>query len=72
MEWYYEPSTAPGTFLGGVWGIASTDFIAQGDYDGDGKTDFAVYRANSDPTQNFYLVRKSNDGAHCSHMSGGL
>ena len=72
MNWFYEPSSAQGTFLGGTWGVANTDFIAQGDYDGDGKTDFAVYRTNSDPTQNFYLVRKSSDGALLSHEWGAL
>jgi hypothetical protein len=70
LEWYYEPSTAPGTFLGGVWGTVATDFITQGDYDGDGKTDFAVWRTNSDPTQNFFLVRKSSDGSLLSHEWG--
>ena len=70
LEWYYEPSTAPGTFLGGAWGTAATDFITQGDYDGDGKTDFAVWRTNPDPTQNFFLVRKSSDGALLSHEWG--
>jgi hypothetical protein len=44
------------------WGI-SGDFICQGDYDGDGKTDVAVWRANVDPTQNFFYVRRSSDGA---------
>jgi hypothetical protein len=63
LEWYYEPSTAPGTFLGGTWGLNASDITAQGDYDGDGKTDFAVWRRNVDPTQNFFLVRKSSDGA---------
>jgi hypothetical protein len=63
LEWYYEPSSALGTFLGGQWGTTATDFITQGDYDGDGKTDFAVWRTSPDPTQNFFLVRKSSDGA---------
>jgi hypothetical protein len=62
-EWYYEPSTALGTFLGGRWGTVATDLPTQGDYDGDGKTDFAVWRSNPDATQNFFLVRKSTDGA---------
>jgi hypothetical protein len=63
LEWYYEPSTAPGTFLGGPWGTTATDFITQGDYDGDGKTDFAVWRTDPDPAQNFFLVRRSSDGS---------
>lgn len=69
-QWFYEPSTALGTFLGGPWGTAATDFITQGDYDGDGKTDFAVWRTNPDPTQNFFLVRKSTDGSLLFHEWG--
>jgi hypothetical protein len=44
------------------WGI-SGDFICQGDYDGDGKTDIAVWRSNVDPTMNYFYVRRSSDGA---------
>ena len=44
------------------WGI-SGDFICQGDYDGDGKTDIAVWRSNVDPLQNFFYVRQSSNGA---------
>lgn len=62
-QWFYEPSTALGTYVGAPWGVSATDFITQGDYDGDGKTDFAVFRTNGNPAQNFFLVRKSSDGA---------
>lgn len=44
------------------WGIPG-DFIAQGDYDGDGITDFGVWRSNADPSQNFFYVRRSSTGA---------
>ncbi len=44
------------------WGIPG-DFICQGDYDGDGKTDIAVWRSNADPLQNFFFVRRSSDSA---------
>ena len=43
------------------WGI-SGDFITPGDYDGDGKTDIAIWRSNVDPTLNFFYVRRSSDG----------
>lgn len=43
------------------WGI-SGDFICQGDYDGDGKTDVAIWRSNVDPTMNFFYARRSSDG----------
>lgn len=61
--WNYEPSGALDTIVSLTWGLSATDFPVQGDYDGDGKTDLAVWRPNVDPTQNFFLVRKSTDGA---------
>ncbi len=42
------------------WGIPG-DYITQGDFDGDGTTDIAVWRPNADPAQNFFYVRKSSD-----------
>ncbi len=42
------------------WGIAG-DERAPGDYDGDGKTDIAIWRPNSDPNMNFFYVRRSSD-----------
>ncbi len=38
----------------------SGDVRAPGDYDGDGKQDIAIWRANADPTQNFFWIRQSN------------
>ncbi|MBS1768147.1 MAG: FG-GAP repeat protein, partial [Acidobacteria bacterium] len=42
---------------------SATDFPTQGDFDGDGKTDLAVWRPNADPTQNYFYVRTSSGGA---------
>lgn len=61
--WMYQPSTALGTIVALNWGLSATDFRVQGDYDGDGKTDLAVWRPDADPNQNFFLIRKSSDGA---------
>ncbi|MFN0140482.1 MAG: FG-GAP repeat domain-containing protein [Pyrinomonadaceae bacterium] len=44
------------------WGIPG-DFICQGDYDGDGRTDLAVWRSNPDPSMNYFYARRSSDGA---------
>lgn len=44
-NWYVRPSST-GVISGGptaIFGLATRDFSAQGDYDGDGKTDFAVW-----------------------------
>jgi subtilisin-like proprotein convertase family protein len=62
IGWFYEPSTALNTFIGGPFGISATDFPATGDYDGDGKTDFAVWRPDVTPSNNFFYVRRSADG----------
>jgi hypothetical protein len=68
--WFYEPSTALNTFLGGPFGISGSDLATQGDYDGDGKTDFAVWRPSADPTQCFFYVRKSTDGTLLANEFG--
>lgn len=63
IQWSYEPSGALGTIVTLVWGNSATDFPVQGDYDGDGKTDHAVWRPDILPTNNFFYIRKSSDGA---------
>ena len=49
------------------WGAGSLDLFAQGDYDGDGITDLAVYRRADE--YNFY-VRRSTDGAMMTYHLG--
>lgn len=45
-----------------LWGNANTDFPAPGDYDGDAKDDFALYRAGASAgQQSFYLILRSSD-----------
>ena len=60
---WYTRSTATGTLLTGNWGNGSLEFTVAGDYDGDGKTDIAVYRRsqiNGEP-QYFYILRSGSD-----------
>ena len=44
------------------WGITG-DVSVPGDYDGDGKTDLAIWRPNADPSQNNFWVRNSSNGS---------
>ena len=48
--------------LGGLWGLAATDFPVQGDYDGDGKTDFAVWRPSVTPGGSAFWYLGSTSG----------
>lgn len=63
--WFVRPSTtgaisAAPTF---VWGNSATDFPAQGDYDGDGKTDAAIWRGSATPGASAFWVFGSTAGA---------
>lgn len=51
LVWYIR-DTATGNVTGFQFGNAITDFIAQNDYDGDGRTDVAVWR---DTNGSFYV-----------------
>ncbi|HEX8289896.1 MAG TPA: VCBS repeat-containing protein [Pyrinomonadaceae bacterium] len=57
LVWYIRKSS-DGDLLARVFGIASSDLNAQNDYDGDGKTDIAVWR---DTNGTFYVARSSDN-----------
>jgi len=66
INWYVRPSSAPPNTnlqLFATFGLSASDYPVQGDYDGDGKTDVAVWRPNPDPTQNFFYIRQTSTGA---------
>jgi hypothetical protein len=51
------------------WGIAG-DSRAPGDYDGDGKSDIAIWRPSATPGMSNFYVRRSSDGALQSYQWG--
>lgn len=61
--WYIDPSRGYGPSFGGrpPWSVAygtSSDVMVPGDYDGDGKTDIALYR----PSQgNWFILRSASN-----------
>ncbi len=63
--WYVMSET--GTFTGQQWG-ASTDLPAPGDYDGDGKTDFCVFRPDSVGV--WYVILTGSNNAFTTYNFG--
>jgi len=53
-----------------VWGLTS-DFITQGDYDGDGKTDVAVWRPSQNAGETYYYIISSATGSPMAPVQWG-
>ena len=58
VQWFILTRTGGGTGNSPIYFGNSTDFTVQGDYDGDGKTDIAVWRRGNGT----FYVRRSGDG----------
>jgi hypothetical protein len=56
LVWYIQKSS-DGGLIANTYGITGSDLNAQNDYDGDGKTDLAVWR---DSNGSFYILRSSD------------
>jgi len=59
LVWYIQPSTGNGEYYGIPWGSPTDDVFAQGDYDGDNRTDIAIFRNST----GFFWVLFSGNGA---------
>lgn len=60
--WWYSANSATNSLLSVVqFGDAATDFFVPNDYDGDGKTDHAVWRPGAPFTAAFYILQSSNN-----------
>lgn len=63
IVYYNRNSLGPSANQQELWGDANRDFPAPGDYDGDGKDDFCVYRAGASAgQQSYFLILRSSDG----------
>ncbi|HEX8197259.1 MAG TPA: FG-GAP-like repeat-containing protein [Pyrinomonadaceae bacterium] len=56
---FVYPHPANGSRVSFQWGITDVDVPVGGDYDGDGKTDYAVFRAYDD--RYWYILQSSNN-----------
>ena len=67
--WYIrQSSTSYATFVTYQWGL-STDIPAPGDFDGDGKTDLAVWRPS---TGAWYLLKSGSNFTASDAVQWGL
>lgn len=59
---FWNKNSTTGTEISATWGDAARDFPAPGDYDGDGRDDFAIFRAGANPGDQsaFWVLTSGN------------
>jgi hypothetical protein len=64
LNWFVRPSSTGIVTAApyAIFGASATDFSAHGDYDGDGKTDVAVWRPSANPGQSGFWILGSTSG----------
>ena len=60
IRWFIQQN-GTGTVTGSDWGDATTDFITPADFDGDGKTDIAVWRQGPATVAKFYILQSQTN-----------
>lgn len=60
---WFVLNNATGTYTTRQWGIA-TDFFVPGDYDGDGRTDHAIWRPQAGGVSQWWIVRSSDGSSY--------
>jgi len=68
LTWYIRKST-DGNLLATAFGITGSDLNVQNDYDGDGKTDIAIWR---DTTGTFYVLTSGSNFQNATQTQWGV
>ncbi len=73
IVWYYDPSSIAGVqVVQNTFGIAASDYTVQGDYDGDGRTDIAIWRPSATPGQSVFWSFNSSTSSAVPHGFGSI
>jgi hypothetical protein len=69
ISWFAKRSS-DGVVTSQLWGASASDYATQGDYDGDGITDLAIWRPSLTPGASTFWVKKSTNGGTIARSFG--